>query len=545
MNPEPSKWLPMTPLLLSMVSRISIRGLMPPLPLGLTAVLSGVLLALAFPPVSNGVLSFIALVPLVITLHRGEYAKREFFKAGYLFGVTFFAAHLWWIVRLLPASSITMPWLMVPALIVLVAYLSVYPALFFLLLRVVGRGDRFMLWLVGPALWVLLEWIRSNGELGFPWAAIGYSFARIPVLMQGASVVGITGLAAFVLLINMAASTALLSQTFRAKTIGIAVTMGLLALAAFYGRGEIDRFDERTHGKEFTVAIAQPNVDLALKWKREFTDSTFLLIERLTREAAVSNPGIVVFPETCAPVYLRYDQKYRPRMENLARDLGVGVFIGFLDGRYDGPERSLRVYNSAGLITPGGAFLGYDKMHLLPFGEAIPFAWKFPSLAKMDFGQANFTPGPEVEPIESQVGRLAPLVCFESIFPGLSRRFVRDGADVLINVTNDGWFGSTPGPFQHNDMAIFRAVENRRFLVRSANTGISMFVDPAGRVKRALGLYEEGILIHQIHHVDGTTFYTRHGDAPVLIGAVVSLLAGGLIAALRRRSAHRGRPDIH
>jgi apolipoprotein N-acyltransferase len=115
---------------------------------------------------------------------------------------------------------------------------------------------------------------------------------------------------------------------------------------------------------------------------------------------------------------------------------------------------------------------------------------------------------------------------------------------VLINVTNDGWFGSTPGPFQHNDMAIFRAVENRRFLVRSANTGISMFVDPVGRVKRALGLYQEGILVHQIFHVDGTTFYTRHGDTPVLIGAVVALIAGGLIAAFRRRSSGEGRTEM-
>ncbi|UCH84978.1 MAG: apolipoprotein N-acyltransferase [Candidatus Latescibacterota bacterium] len=534
MNLPPIKWPLAVPLLAAMTLPVISRRMVPPY---LAAVVSGVLLALAYPPVSQGAFCFIAFVPVVVTLYRGSYRKAEFFRAGYLFGVTFFLAHLWWIVRLLPASSITMPWLMVPALIVLVAYLSVYPALFFLLLRVIGRSYWSVLWLIGPGAWTLLEWIRSNGELGFPWAAIGYSLAREPVMMQGASVIGVTGLGAFVVLVNMIVSTALLSKEATTKTAWIAVALIMLFLGGLYGKREMNRVDSLLNGEGHTVAVVQPNVDLALKWKPEFTDSTFLLIERLTRQAALSEPGVVVFPETCAPVYLRYDNKYRPRMETLARDTGVSVLIGYLDGRYDGPDGSLNVFNSACLITPQSRFWSYDKMHLLPFGEAIPFAWKFPWLSKINFGQANFTPGPDIEPFESSVGRLGPLICFESIFPEISRGFVRRGADVLVNVTNDGWFGDTPGPFQHNDMAILRAVENRRFLVRSANTGISMFVDPVGRVKSALGLDREGVLVDTIHVVSETTFYTRHGDTPVLVVMAAALIAGGVFADRRRRAS--------
>ncbi|MEJ2721753.1 MAG: apolipoprotein N-acyltransferase, partial [bacterium] len=351
---------------------------------------------------------------------------------------------------------------------------------------------RGLLWLVGPPLWALLEWVRSNGELGFPWAAIGYSFARIPALLQGASFVGITGIGAFIILVNMVVCETLLTRNVKTKSIWIVVSMALLILAGVFGKYQIADFDRVPRGVEYEVAVVQPNVDLAVKWKPEFTDYTFRLIERLSRQAARSGPGLIVFPETSAPVYLRHSLKDLMRVQKLAADLDTGVFIGFLDGRYDGPGGTLRVYNSAGLISPDGRIQVYDKMHLLPFGEAIPFAWKYPGLAKIDFGQANFTPGPPIPPIESKIGRLAPLVCFESIFPGLSRRFTRLGAQILVNVTNDGWFGDTPGPYQHNDMAILRA----------------------------------------------------HGDLPVLIGSLIALscgaIAAGLITRRRRASKTRG-----
>ncbi len=169
---------------------------------------------------------------------------------------------------------------------------------------------------------------------------------------------------------------------------------------------------------------------------------------------------------------------------------------------------------------------------MLPFGEAIPLAWKFRGLKKINFGQANFDPGKPTKPITSPVGKLAPLICFESIFPELSRKAVAQGADVLVNITNDGWFGDSPGPSQHADMAIYRAVENGRYLLRSANTGVSMIVDPMGRVLASLGIDEEGILVQTIREVEGQTPYTRSGDTWVIVTAVLLTVAGMVIGRL-------------
>jgi apolipoprotein N-acyltransferase len=301
------------------------------------------------------------------------------------------------------------------------------------------------------------------------------------------------------------------------------------------GERAIGRVDASTPEKRTRIALVQPNVDLALKWKPEFADSTFRLIDRLTRNAASLDPDVVVFPETSAPVYLRHNRTYWPVIQRLVADSGVELFIGYLDGRYDGPNGDLNVYNAAGLFHPNGTVGQYEKMHLLPFGETFPYSWKFRWLKNIDFGQANFQPGPQREPIPSRAGRLAPLICFESLFPGLARSAVVRGADVFLNITNDGWFGGTPGPVQHNDMAIIRSIENRRFLARSANTGITMVVDPAGRVVSSLEMDVEGILVEEIYLVEGTTLYTRIGDWPLLAVSVL-IIAAGIPVWWRRRT---------
>jgi apolipoprotein N-acyltransferase len=452
--------------------------------------------------------------------------------------MVFFIGHLWWITKLLPASSITLPWLMVPAVVTLALYLSVYPGLTLWLVNKLGRGNALAALFLTPALWAFFEIFRSGSEFGFSWGAIGYSLVALPSLMQGAAWVGVFGLGAFVVLVNLLWANAFISKHSKGKGLFFAAGVVLLAANFIHGKRVISRFDADSAPVHHTVAIAQPNVDLEVKWMRSFRDSTFRLIGRLAREAALAEPELLIFPETSAPVYLPVERRYRFSMTSLVRELDLPIYIGFLDGRYEGPDSLLNVYNSSGLISPDGTLVKYDKMHLLPFGEAVPYAWKFPFLSGMDFGQANFHPGPNVDPIPSPIGGLAPLICFESIFPNGSRRFVQEGADVLVNITNDGWFGDTPGPYQHNDMAILRAVENRRYLLRSANTGVSMVVDPVGRVVAAIGLLQEGLLIAKIRPIEGQTFYTRHGNIPVLLANIV-LLAAGIVVGGRAESRRR------
>jgi apolipoprotein N-acyltransferase len=350
------------------------------------------------------------------------------------------------------------------------------------------------------------------------------------MLLQTASFLGLFGLGMLIVLVNMVWSQAFLAKSRRSRfQLGLLGAIFLLALAV-YGQLRISKFESHAPVPETTVAIAQPNVDLRLKWDPAFTDSTFRLIERFCREADRSGAEIVVFPETCAPVYIKYKPNYMNHISLLAEELDLGIYIGFLDGRHEGPNDSLWVYNASGLFDKNHVFGQYDKTHLLPFGEAIPFAWKYPSWGKLDFGQANFHPGPERPPVPSRVGAIGAMICFESIFPDLARDHVRRGAEVLLNITNDGWFGLTPGPYQHNDMAILRAVENHRYLVRSSNTGISMFVDPMGQVVSSLGLRVDGILMGSIRPIQKTTFYTRFGDTPVLIAALLMIVVGTVLA---------------
>jgi apolipoprotein N-acyltransferase len=303
------------------------------------------------------------------------------------------------------------------------------------------------------------------------------------------------------------------------------------------GRREIEKWDPADRaGDVVKTAIVQPNVDLTVKWKPEFKDSTFNLIERLTREASALGAPLIVFPETCAPVYI--DGRlpaFKARMISLSRELGVYVFVGFLNHRYT-PEGHLDIYNSSGLFAPDGSLEKYNKNHLLPFGEQFPLSWKFRWLREINLGQSNFMPGPKRPPIEAAGLEFTPLICFESVFPYLCREGVEQGSQLLVNITNDGWFGDTPGAIQHAQMCILRAVEFRRYLVRSANSGVSMVVDPAGRVLSSLGLYEQGILTYQVLPLDGMTFYARHGDWPVFAWCVllIALAWGG--TTLRRRS---------
>ena len=185
-------------------------------------------------------------------------------------------------------------------------------------------------------------------------------------------------------------------------------------------------------------------------------------------------------------------------------------------------------------LRADGSLEKYDKRHLLPFGEALPLGSRYRWIQKIEFGQANFQPGPKRSPLTSDGVAFTPLICFESVFPDLCRDGVREGSELFVNITNDGWFGDTPGPYQHAQMAIVRAVEFRRWLVRSANSGVSMVVAPTGQVVEEIGLYKEGILTTDVTLLSGETFYARHGEMPLVLACFI---LAGIAAVLSRRAS--------
>jgi len=502
--------------------------------LTLPAVLSGVLTAAAFPSTSFGPVIFVALVPLFTALLRERPTAHEAFRTGYVFGATCFLLMLWWIARLIPSADVTIPGILTPALIILVSYLALYPAAVAALTVLTARDNAIAFVFGAPALWTILEMLRASGELGFPWGQAGYALAMTPQLIQLASVGGVTLLTYLIVLVNALLALVFVGRGRFAGVIGAVAGMIVIGALALQGKNALGN-TAMSPAPKMRVAVVQPDVDLALKWKRSFSDSTLHLIERLTREAVGGGAAFVVFPETCAPVYLRRNKKYHLALSSMAQSYGVPIYIGFLDYRRDGPHGDINIYNSSGVFRADGGLELYDKVHLLPFGEALPLSSKLRWLKHIEFGQANFDPGPERAPLDAGPTRFTPLICFESVFPGACARGVRLGAHLLVNITNDGWFGNTPGPHQHAEMSILRAVEFRRALLRSANTGVSMVVAPTGRVVSHLGLFREGILFADVPLESSLTFYARHGERPlrlILLGMVaLAALAG------RRRPA--------
>jgi len=463
-------------------------------------------------------------------VERRRPTGKQSFRAGFLMGSACYLSMLWWIVKLIPSADVTIPWLMTPALILLVVYLALYPAFFLLILASVSRWRLASVIVAAPAAWALTELARSRGELAFPWGSMGYALSYRPEFIQLASSIGLVGLSFVIVWVNALVSGVFAARSVGARALCLAAAAVTVALVWGYGHRTIERFDAGARAP-VRVAVVQPNVDLAVKWEPEFKDSTFGLIERLTREAVAGGAEVVFFPETCAPVYIdnpRYAQ-YKERLTALVRETARPLFIGFLDYRYDGPDQELNIYNSSGLFTPGGRLAKYEKRHLLPFGEALPLAWRYRWLQKVDFGQANFQPGTRHEPIDEGRFTFTPLICFESVFPYLCRRGVLAGSEMFVNITNDGWFSDTPGPYQHAEMAVLRSVEFRRYLLRSANTGVSFVVDPVGRIVARMGLFEEGVLYADAAPRDDITFYARFGDWTVGTAAVLFLLVAVLL----------------
>ncbi len=498
---------------------------------------SGILLALSFPPFPTRFLAVVALVPILrYYMVKPRPGLRRAIVLGFIFGFSFFCPLLFWIMDLIPAAGATMPWLMGPALALLVAYLSCYTALFTVALSLCASRFGVRAILAAPALWTLAEYARSHGELAFSWGNVASAIAVHPLAIQGVSVYGPFGLSFVLALLNACAAWALFGRGARARALAAAALVALVAGHLAFGAYEIARFDRtRTaiNGNE-AVAVMQPNVDLALKFEPAYRDTIFLQFEEYAAIAARLGAGLIIFPETAAPVSFKATPQYLGLLESIAAGDHIDILTGYVD--HTVADKVWIAHNAAALISKQGMLAGnYHKMNLLPFGEKLPWSQYFPALAKLDFGQANFIPGKKQTIFDSGVGKFGVLICFESTFSGFTRRYVQNGADFLVNITNDGWFGNNQGPVQHAEMAILRAVENRVTMFRSAYTGVSMVVDPVGRVTQRLGLFTEGMIYGSAERSSGLTFYTKHGDAVYFAMTLACLLLAFVGAPRARR----------
>lgn len=492
-------------------------------------------LVLAFPPVDAFPLAFLALVPVFyVFLRTSATGFRGGFWRGLVAGAAFFLPLLHWLV-FLSSQEMDNPLVMAGPLVLLVLLESLYWGLFGGCAILVRRRTRVPMFVALPVLWVTFEQLRSLGVLGFPWGSLGYACVPIPRAIQFAAVTGLFGVSFWVALVNALALAALVGPRGRRRA--LAVLAVVLALPIIHGSAVLsgEREDDE---RSLRVAVVQPNIAGKRKWDARYKEESFEALERLSRAAGAEAADLVVWPETAAPSYLLREHSDLGRVSGVAREIGTPILTGFPDMALDrGDPPTYRYYNSVLLIGGDGAIGGkYDKIHLVPFGEVIPFETVFPVLERVNFGEADFAPGDDRVVFQIPEGKLSALICFESIFPRLARQFTVQGSELLVNVTNDVWYGRSGMPYQHASMAVMRSIENRRSLARSANSGVSLLADPYGRIIARTEIFEPAVIVGDVPLVSGTTFYARHGDlfAWSVTAAAVALLLAALVGSCRR-----------
>jgi len=509
------------------------------------AALSGLRLAASFPGLSCSLLSFVALVPLAHAIFLRP--KDDAFRLGFVWGLVFFGMLLWWIgptISRYGRLPMAVSWLVFSAL---VCYLALFPALWsFLFKRLIDAGDVSLLVVTASSsLWVLTEVLRSRLLSGFPWGSICYTLCSAPLLIQSADIWGPYGISFTVVFTNIFLWQ--IVRPFLTGPIGgysrsdfrrVIMTGGaysiLCLFVMIYGRSAL----AKASPGNIRIAAVQGAIDQSLKWEPSYRAATIKTYETLTSSAKEKFPKtrLAVWPETAMPFYFQDDSGSRQQVLELAKRLKISILLGSPSYSY-GKNGGIAYENSAFLIGSDGRIHGrYDKQHLVPFGEYMPWGI-LTSWARAFLPTAGeFVPGIDASPLVVDDYRLGVLICFESIFPEISRREVALGANILTVITNDAWFGRTSAPWQHADMAVFRAIETRRWVIRAANTGISRIISPTGRIVKQSGLFARGYLSADIGIADRETLYVRYG--PYWFFCLNALIF--LFVFLKRRQCRKG-----
>jgi apolipoprotein N-acyltransferase len=502
----------------------------------IAAALSGVLIALSFPKFGRGFVAWFALVPLFYALN-GETPLKAF-KSGFVAGIIAHTAILYWISYVVVQYGHLPLYVGIIVMLLLSAYLSLYTASFAAgVVFLTERGNR-LLW-VAPLLWTVLEFIRSRVLTGFPWENLAYSQYLNKYVVQIADITGIYGISFLIVLVNLTIFEALKTGiTNRRATRETMITFFVVLLVISYGYFRVSEMDRLlVQAPSTDAALIQGNIDQSSKWDPLYQNKTIDIYESLSDAAALRKGGIIIWPETAVPFFFEDPGPLQQKVIGVSRRTGCSLLVG--SPRYEKVGAGIFYRNSAYLIQPNGTVSGcYDKVHLVPYGEYVPLKNLFPFIDKLVTGIGDFRPGKGFIPLVNGERHLGVLICYEGIFPEHARAYKQSGADLLINITNDAWFGRSSAPYQHLSMIVFRAVENRVYLARAANTGISAFVDPLGSIDSQSGLFTKTFLKGKVKYVDKNTFYTAYGDIFVYV-CFLFLIAYEFIN--RRRMKYAGR----
>ena len=519
----------------------------------LLAGLSGLMLTGSFAPINLDWIAWISLIPLLISLENKSLS--DAFKIGLFTGLFHYLTLIYWIVTVLSRYGNLNLIVSLTALLLLSLYLSLYLAFFALVVAIFKKNRVYLLW--GASTWVALEYARSYIMTGFPWCLLGYSqYSRLPII-QISDVAGVYSISFIIVLVNFAlynAASLIFKKKISAYTIGYKsevtsydhdqlnrkrktdneytfkrfgietiFTLFLVGCILVYGYSRLkEKGDTSSKGKELRVVIVQGNIDQSLKWDSDFQEETVSIYKKLSLESADFKPQLIIWPETALPYFFLFISHLSREVFEIAKITNAKILFG--SPAYVKENDSIFYYNRAYMISKGRVVDYYDKVHLVPFGEYVPLKRYIPFVHRLVTAAGDFSTGKKAHPMHSPDLTIGTLICFETIFPDISRKFAAQGAEFLVNLTNDAWFGRTSAPYQHLSMAVFRCVENGLPMARAANTGISAFICANGKIVDTTELFTREILQNEIKKKKKKTFYSQFGDIFAILLTVATII---------------------
>ncbi len=485
------------------------------------SVLSGVALGLAFPKFDLNLLAWVAFIPLLYAID-GESLPATFIH-GWIAGFACYIVSLYWITITLntfaglPVVIAILPMLLLSGILAIYTGAALWASAF------AAARTRIPMVVTLPVIWTGIEWLRSFFPIGFPWSYVGYSQYSNLELIQFAEITGVYGISALIVFFNVVLYAVLFgrhSRRFQVAALG-ALT-ALLIAADIFGTVRIRQLEHAPAAGKIRAAMVQGDIPQSVKWSPDFLETSFGIYVAQSEKAAREGAQVIIWPEAAAaflfqpqdryPVQLAADAKYRSRLLDLARATDKPILFGAPALGVEDGEPGF--YNRAYLVSGKGEVESYyDKMQLVPFGEYIPLRpllGKFVHRIVAGFG--DMFPG-RVQTIFNVDGaRMAVLICYESVFPDLTRRAVKRGAEILVNITNDAWYGESSAPYQLLAMAAMRSVETKVPMIRVANTGISAVIAPTGQITASTPLSTRTMEIETVRYRPERTIYTIVGD---------------------------------
>jgi apolipoprotein N-acyltransferase len=502
------------------------------------AVASGLMLALSFPKFDFGFAAWVAFVPLLHAIE--DESPRRVFAYAWIQGVACYAASIYWVVITLHNFAGVPLVLAVIPMVLLAAVMALYTGAAFYAAEFITTRLDLSIVITLPLAWTALEWIRTYFPIGFPWNLLGYAAYQNLNLIQFAEFTGVYGVSALIVLFNTVVYVVLFRREGpRVQGIALGVLSTLLVLAWVFGTIRVKNLVQAAPAGSLKIAMVQGDIPQSIKWDPNFLSSSFDIYVDQSERAAQMGVDLIIWPEAAAafffqpedryPAVFAKDEAYRAKLLAMAAQTHDAFLFGAPALGVE--DNRVGFYNRAYLVTGDGKVAAwYDKINLVPFGEYVPLRSLFGGLVnRIVKGFGDMFPGRAQTIFDFKGARLGVLICYESVFPDLARRAVKSGANILVNITNDAWYGDSSAPYQLLAMSAMRAIETKTPVVRVANTGISAVIQPTGEITDRTPLFKRGTEIETVSWRPITTLYVLVGDLFAITCFVLTMV--GLLAA--------------